>query len=142
MHAQQGVTQGLLFASEDALRFGRAVPSVEGTNQPLWGQVPVPGKTCVWHAPNTQPVQPGLRVFLEAGVGTVAVALDGPAKVCIDDFVQPIRSSASVPVVDGIATGNVAHPEVALWRFTRTGLKATDGRFVDLQIGMTLLLLA
>ncbi len=76
----------------------------------------------------------GVVLAHEGGVGGVAVALHGAAKVGGDGVFPGIGDAAGVPCEDGVATGPGTGPQVAEFGLPVAGREILDGRFVHLHV--------
>ena len=88
-------------------------------------------------SPNVSHATPELDVFvllLIAGVGAVAIALQGALKVRSEDVCEIARGTIFAPGVAEATGGIVEDPEVAGGAFSAAGLKEAQGCFVSLQV--------
>jgi hypothetical protein len=75
-----------------------------------------------------------LLVAGKAGIGSVAVALDGAAKIDRDDLFQARRRAAGFPMEDDVAAGTRGRPQAPHFRGAVARLQVRDGRLIDLHV--------
>jgi hypothetical protein len=71
----------------------------------------------------------------EAIVGAIAITLDRTAKVARDQFIKTPRLSSGGPLEEHIFTRSMRHPQIALTGLSVAGIKISDRRFIDLDVG-------
>ena len=67
----------------------------------------------------------------KGSVGRVAIALQHAFEVDRDDLTQAGGGAAGLPVINGVSTGPVAGPEVALLGFAVAAAQVGYRRFID-----------